>query len=64
MVLLVAYANNLNKISHKKDEALKLALKDKEVEVYKMVSDFEAGRKYVILHGKFEAFSNAYSRLR
>lgn len=40
MVLLVAYAHRLNNASHKKDEGLKLALKEKEVEVYKIVSDF------------------------
>ena len=43
---------------------LKLALKEKKVEVYKVVSDFEAGRKYVIIHGKVAQFTEAYNSLR
>ena len=64
MVFLIAYAHKLNKDSHKRDEVLKLALKEKEVEVYKVVSDFEAGRKYVIIHGKVAQFTEAYNSLR
>jgi uncharacterized protein YpmB len=38
VVLLIAYAHSLNQVSHRKDEALKLALKQKEVQLYNAVS--------------------------
>lgn len=63
LVFLVAYANQLNKTSHKKDEYLKVALKEKEVEVYKMVSEIEAGKKYLVIHNKVSQFSEEYAKL-
>jgi hypothetical protein len=63
LVLLVVYANQLNKTSHKKDESLKVALKEKEVEVYKIVSEIEAGKKYLVIHNKVEQFSQEYAKL-
>ena len=38
---LIAYSHSLNKVSHRKDEALKAALKLKEVQVYNAVSLLE-----------------------
>ncbi len=39
MVFLVIYANKLNKISHKKDEYLKIVMKEKDVDVYRTISE-------------------------
>lgn len=39
MVFLVLYANRLNTISHKKDEFLKIAMKEKDVDVYRVISE-------------------------
>lgn len=64
MVLLIYYCNYLNEQSHKKDEHIKMAIKEKEVEVYKIISDIEGGRKYLIIHNKFEHFSRIYAKLR
>ena len=36
--LLIGYAHSLNKVSHRKDEALKAAQKQKEVQLYNAVS--------------------------
>jgi hypothetical protein len=41
-----------------------MAIKEKEVEVYKIISDIEGGRKYLIIHNKFEHFSRVYAKLR
>jgi hypothetical protein len=43
---------------------MKMALKEKDVKVYRMVSDIEGGRKYLIIHNKFAKFSQMYSTLR
>jgi hypothetical protein len=38
LIFIMVYANRLNQALHKKDENLKMALKEKEVQVYKLVS--------------------------
>ncbi len=62
--LLIAYSHSLNKVSHKKDEALKAALKQKEVQVYNAVSLIESSRKYLLLHHRLPEFTANYERLR
>lgn len=52
MAFLVVYANHLNKISHKKDEFLKIAMKAKDVDVYRIISEIEDGKKYLVIHRK------------
>jgi uncharacterized protein YpmB len=50
--LLIAYAHSLNKVSHRKDEALKAAQKQKEVQVYNAVSLLESARKYLLIYSR------------
>ena len=38
IVFLVIYANQLNRASHKKDEYLQIAMKEKDVDVYRVTS--------------------------
>lgn len=61
---LIAYAHSLNKVSHRKDEALKAAQKQKDVQVYNSVSLLESARKYIIIHNKLPHFSSYYEKLR
>lgn len=62
--LLLAYSHSLNQVSHRKDETLKLALKQKEVQLYNAVSLLESSRKYLLLHSRLPQFTNAYVQLR
>lgn len=57
IILLVIYANNLNKSSHKKDEYLHIAMKEKEVDIYRVLSEIENGKKYIVIHHKLGSYS-------
>lgn len=62
MFFLVMYANHLNKVSHKKDEFLKIATKEKDVDIYRIISEMEDGKKYLIIHNKVEEYSQIFSK--
>jgi ABC-type multidrug transport system fused ATPase/permease subunit len=62
MAFLVLYANHLNKVSHKKDEFLKIAMKEKDVDVYRVMSEMEEGKKYLLIHNRLETFIKSLVR--
>jgi hypothetical protein len=43
---------------------MKMAIKEKDVKLYHIVSDIEGGRKYLIIHNRFDRFSKLYYNLR
>jgi ABC-type siderophore export system fused ATPase/permease subunit len=57
IVFLVIYANNLNRSSHRKDEYLQIAMKEKDVDVYRVLSEIENGKKYILIHHKLSSYT-------